>query len=133
MSSSATPEQDIILFVLFQTSDSAIRYVSSLRSNGVDGCTVSLLYKSPTLELLHDALKPVNASHRKLAGVSVKGGSTGIYILLDSHEDGSEIISCIKLEMETLGISPRVTKQVYPSTSMQRAMLLRRLLQYYHA
>lgn len=36
--------------------------------------------------------------------------STGINSLLD--EDGSEIISYIKLEIETLGISPRVTKQV---------------------
>lgn len=54
---------------------SAIPYVSSLRSKGVAGCTVSRLYESPTLSLLHDALKPLQIARSKLHTNDVKTGS----------------------------------------------------------
>ena len=103
---------------------SAIRYVSSLRSKGVTGCTISKLYESPTLSLLHDTLESLQLPHSRTNTHSIEMGPNDIYSMLDPSSDYLHKIRLIKLEAGALGISHGMIKRVYPTTSMQRAMLL---------
>ncbi|KAG9230477.1 hypothetical protein BJ875DRAFT_546147 [Amylocarpus encephaloides] len=104
---------------------SAIRYVSNLRANGIIGCTVSLLYESPTIELLYNAVKHSQIPRSKTSAELGGGmGSRSIYSMLESRDDFLEIRQSIEIEASALGISPPEMRRVYPVTSMQRAMLL---------
>ena len=85
---------------------------------------MSRLYESPTLSLLHDALKPLQIPRSRLHTDDIKKGSNGVYSMLESYDDCRDIIGRIELEAGALGISQSVIKRVYPATSMQRAMLL---------
>ncbi|KAJ4309002.1 hypothetical protein N0V84_011755 [Fusarium piperis] len=98
---------------------SAIRFVSRLRSQGVAGCTVSQLYESPTLTLLHAALEPLQAPSSRLRTGRTTSVAEDVYNGLEPSLAESAI-----MEATTLGISRSVVKRVYPTTSMQKTMLL---------
>jgi amino acid adenylation domain-containing protein len=103
---------------------SAIRYVSSLRSKEVVGCTVSRLYDSPTLSRLHDALQPLQVPRSSPVPSDIKssvpGGNSTRRFLRNMPDSKTRNA----LVADALGFSETVIKKVYPTTSMQRAMLL---------
>ena len=103
---------------------SAIRCVSSLRTRGVVGITIALLYKSPTLVQLHDALTPLQTPRYGLQINDTTPRVDGIYRYLEPHGGRHDIVDHIAREMKTLDISQTAVRRVYPATSMQRTMLL---------
>ena len=103
---------------------SAIRYVSSLRTRGVVGVTISLLYESPTLVQLHDALTPLQSPRHGLQVNDTSSRVDDIYRNLEPRHGRHDIADHIAREMKTLDISQTAVRRVYPTTSMQRNMLL---------
>ena len=103
---------------------SAIRYVSSLRIRGVVGINISLLYESPTLVQLHDALTPLQSPRHGLQVNDTSPRVDDIYRNLEPRHGRHDIADHIAREMKTLDISQTAVRRVYPATSMQRTMLL---------
>jgi hypothetical protein len=85
---------------------------------------VSRLYESPTLSLLHDALKLLQIPRARPPAEDFKGGSNDVYRIPQSHDDYHDIAGRIEHEARALGISQSMIQRAYPATSMQHAMLL---------
>ncbi|KPM37546.1 Linear gramicidin synthase subunit B [Neonectria ditissima] len=98
---------------------SAIRFVSRLRSQGVAGCAVSQLYESPTLTSLHTALEPLQAPSSRVRTGRTTSVVEDVYNGLEP-----DLAESVIMEATALGISRSAVKRVYPTTSMQKAMLL---------
>lgn len=104
---------------------SAIRFVSHCRSKGIAGCTVSQLYSTPTLKSLYKALEPLQSNQfGQYQPLVMTPQTESPYALLKDFPDAPRFCKRIELVVEKFGIPNNLVQRVYPTTSMQNAMLL---------
>lgn len=104
---------------------SAIRFVSHCRSKGIIGCTVSQLYSTPTLQSLYKALEPLQSNQfGQYQPQVITSQAESPYALLENLPDAPRFCKRIELVVEKFGIPKNLVQRVYPTTSMQNAMLL---------
>jgi amino acid adenylation domain-containing protein len=96
---------------------SAIRFVSCLRSKGVQGCSVSLLYDSPSLQSLYASLASIQ--------IQDADGALTRTMQKSSHSaPPANSLPVFSIAAKVIGVPRDLVAKLYSTTSMQQAMWL---------